>query len=216
MIDNATPAERAEGYATAARLIYEREGGVAPMVALICETKVVMAMAYGETHDQPAQFGAILAVLAGRFQPHTVVTVTEAWHKVMPANTDVTQIRRGQLAAEQAAGTPGIATALLTIAWRLDDDETHSIIDTVVSQRPCSHGKGWQGIKGRKPVTPKVRYERTASTGPQDGHMADVVMTYWQAAIQAPPPDEATDEALFELLTHAQLAAAVSVQAWDD
>lgn len=196
-----TPAERARMYAEGARQNYEAHGNVSPMVALCCDTKVVMVMAHGETHDQPFQFGGIVATLAGRLQPHTIVTVAEVWKKEIPAPTEedgrraMDNIKRGDLGRMHAAGDTTIVTALMVNAWRLDEAKSYTVIDTV---------------RGEK------NYERYESEGLQEGHMADMVLSAWRKSVEMPPPDVVDDAALYEMLGVLQLADSLSIQEWDD
>jgi hypothetical protein len=216
-MDEDTPAERARLYAEGARKNYEGYSSLAPMVALCCDTKVLMAMAYGATDDQPTQFGQIVIALAGRFRPHTIVTVCEGWRKAYQPeeSSEAEKIERGDLGRMAAAGDTTVTTSLMVNAWRLDPTESYAILDTVTAEPPRRSGE-WSMVRGRKPVSTDFAYTRDEIEGPLGGHMQDVVIAAWKLSIDNPPPEDIDDMHLLKLLGTMQLVTSVSIQEWDD
>jgi hypothetical protein len=176
----------AEMYADAARVNYERDGELAPILVLHSEKRAMHCLMYGD-EDMPAAYGRTLAVGAAVFKPDYVLTVTEVWQKSVhyegseaEARAETDKVRRGDLSRAAQAGDPSVRTALMTVCWTLDPRDAYSIIDSVQDDKT---------------------YDRITTEGEQEGWMIDCVMGGWKHALTVPPPPiKMTDELIAQLV----------------
>lgn len=180
-----TPRQYAESAANNARAIYEDRGRVEPMLMLIGESgESILQIKLSE--DIPAAMGRTLYATVAVLQPHTVVTVAETWMKRFnpedaPMKDGEPHLERGQLQRMHEGGDETIKTNLMTIAWRLDESETITIGDMVLTEEPLA-------------------FEREVFEGAQTGNFYDCVYGGWRGGLGLKPPEDVDRDTLARLL----------------
>jgi len=159
-------------YAEMARVNYERDGELAPVLIIEGEKKSAICLMKG-SDDMPLAYGRTISMAATLINPTFVITVTEVWRQALDGLTKEDalkhseQIRRGDLAKFAEAGDPTVRTALMTVGWTMDPTEAVSVIDTVLDDKS---------------------YDRHVGIGEPEGHMVECVIGGWRHGLSLPPP----------------------------
>lgn len=176
--------ETAEKYAALARINYERDGDLAPILVFHGVRTAICLMKGSE--NMPEAYGRTLAIGATILQPDYVVTVTEVWMKDSrftnreDVDATVESIKRGDLQRAAEAGDTTVHTALMTIAWTMDPRMHVCVIDR---------------------VNEDGTYKRNVSQGEQEGYMIDCIIHGWNHGLSLPPPPfTLPDELVADLL----------------
>jgi hypothetical protein len=181
-----SPQSIAELYAGAARVNFERDGELAPILVMHGEKRSATCLMQG-SDNMPEAYGRTLALGSCILKPDYVLTVTEVWMKTIANVTDEKQaraesdkVRRGDLGRAAEAGDVTVKTALMTVCWTMDPRQAYSVIDLV-----------------RDDGT----YERTATQGEQEGYMVDCIVGGWTHGLELdPPPFELPDELIVSVI----------------
>lgn len=110
-----TPKELAEAYAAQARSIYERDGEVDAILALVGQRVLVMRPAQVGTDRPPEMFGKLIAVFRHAVQLRHAVVVVESWGLRDVTPVDELYMEHGYLEELALKGDPRVHTTLTTL-----------------------------------------------------------------------------------------------------
>lgn len=188
----------AESYASTARMHYERDGHVIPLVAFVDGAGAgVTAMPHRDAFkgDVPEQLSGLCIALGEFVEARYIIVVVEAWSKRFKPE-DHPSLERGQLARE-ADTDADIHTTVMTCAYDLTDlDHSHSIFSQV----------------GGDPRN--VEWDIRGQSGRLEGRLADLVLAGYSASKLVAgtgffPPDQDLKGRLQALAEMNQLSAAM-------
>lgn len=177
----------AEQYADLARINFERDGTLHPVLTL-CTADRSIICAMGESENLPVSYGRTLIAACSAVQPDFIITVTEVWMQQLPyttaeeefdAHARARELRRGDLERQHKLGDDTVRTALMTIAWSMDPRRAVAVTD-------CVQDDG--------------TYDRHVSIGEQEGYMAECIIGGWQHGLNMPPPPVDLDDDLLAML----------------
>ena len=166
------PGGMAERYAEMARVNFERDGELAPILAIHGRERAAICLMKG-SEDMPLAYGRTVSLAATIINPIYVITVTEVWMKEYKAvseedgRREADRVKRGDLGKMAEAGDETVRTALMTIAWTMDPTKAVAVIDKVLDDKT---------------------YDRNTSIGEQEGYMIECVIGGWKHGLTLPPP----------------------------